>query len=113
MTEAVPAKSPIHGARYAQLGEGSRQLSERAGVAGQLNVSGGDRVHALDIPQEGAGGRGDPAPPQDFLDGDVGKDVCSSLQRRSRGAVSVDGQQREAVDQQVKWTRITWCRREG
>ena len=64
-----------------------------------------DRVQALEVPHRGAGADGHPAPAQDVLHGDVGERSRCSLQRRSRGGVSVGDQQREAVEQQVEGTR--------
>ena len=72
MSEAAPAKSPIH-ALIAQCGEVDRQLRKRAGVANEPDLSRGDRAHGLVVPHGGARARGRPAPPQDILDGDVGE----------------------------------------
>ena len=38
MSDAAPAKSPIHGTCHAQLGEVERQLRKRAGVADELDL---------------------------------------------------------------------------
>ena len=98
---------------YAQLGKVERQLRERAGVADELNLPDGDRVHALEVPNERACDRGHPAPPQDVLHGDIDERLRCGLQHRSGDGVSLGGQQREAVEQEVEGTRTTPRRREG
>ena len=113
MTDAVPAKSPIHGSVRPKLEREVGSCHERAGVAGKLDVSHGDGVHGLEVPYEEAGGRRDPAPPQDVLDGDVGDRSRCSLQGRSRGGGSVGSQQGDPVEHQVEGTRITRRQREG
>ena len=113
MSEAAPAKSPIHAVAMPRLREVERQLRERAGVADEL---GPVWRRCACMPSmshsEGAGGRGHPAPPQDVLHGDVGERFRCPLQRRSRGGVSLGDQQREAVEQQVEGTRVARQRRE-
>ncbi len=96
-----------------ELREVEWQLRKRAGVADELDLSHGERMHAFEVPQEGARGRGHPTPPQDVLDGDFGQRCRRSLQCRTRGGRSVDGQQGKTVKQQVQGTRVTWRRREG
>ena len=63
----------------------------------------------------GAGGRGQPAPPEDVLHGDVAlaKALRCLPQRRRRGGASVGDQQRQAVEQQVERARMRLARREG
>ena len=67
-------------------GEVERQLRERAGVADELDLSRGDRAHALVVPHGVAGGVGHPAPAQDVLDRDVRR--APSLRAASVGAAA-------------------------
>ena len=69
-------------------------------------------MRAVVVPDGVAGRRGHPAPPQDVLHRDVGERCRCPLQHRSRGGVSVGGQQGEPVEQQVEGTRSTRPRRE-
>ena len=70
-------------------------------------------MHALEVPHERACDRGHPAPPQDVLHGDIDERLRCGLQHRSGDRVSLGGQQREAVEQEVEGTRTTPRRREG
>ena len=98
--------------RQAQRGEVERQLRKRAGIADELDLPRGDRMRAVIVPDGVAGRRGHPAPAQDILHRDVGERCRCPLQHRSRGGVSVGGQQGEPVEQQVEGTRSTRPRRE-
>jgi hypothetical protein len=99
--------------RISQYGEVDRQLRELACVANEVDLPHGDRAHALVVPYRHAGGRGCPTPPQDILDGDLGQDCGCSPKHGDRSGVSIDGEQPEAVEQQIESGAITDWRRQS
>ena len=87
------------------LGQEQRQLGERADVADELDLAGGDRVKTLVVPDRAAGPGGHPAPAQDLLDRDAGEHLRCSLEGRRGGGVPIGDQQGQALEGEIERAR--------
>ena len=95
-------------------GQQDRKLVKGAGLTGELNLPCG-QVPVVVVPQNVARHRGQPAPPERIVCGDVcaGKGASCLPQHRGGGGRPVGDQQRQAVQQQVARPRRVRRRGQG
>jgi hypothetical protein len=103
------------GGRIAEGEHDRGHLTQGAGVARDLDLTGAHRANAVVVPEGVAGRRRVEAPAKAFVDGHIvsGEGARGAEQRRSRGGAAVREQQRDAVEQRVHGTRRsrrTWQR---
>ena len=98
-----------------EIGEGGREHAERAGVAGGLNVAGGEQVPRFVIEQLHCDASGHPRPEHLLLvaAGLVADGAQRLLEDRRARRIALGEPGGQTIDEQVGRTRRLWCRRRG
>ena len=99
---------PVHAHALVQ---GDVKQAEGAGITGQLEVVGAERLPALVVPHESGDVAGEPEPAETFLRGDVvaAEGARRPLEHRGRCGVPLGDQHGQAVPEEIRRSR--WLRR--